>query len=218
MDDRVCRLDVADDGEHAVRGRVRREVGAPDGRVLRRDRLHAEAVVEFAGGRPAPEPPDPPDPGAPPDPPDPGAPPGAGFRYAAGPVALDQPFTGLVGVRVGDGRARARFRPAHGGGAARRAALRLPVLLVDALLQGALLARHPGAAGGLLPVPVGVARVDLLSAHNDVELLDRHGDGIAVVADGDGAAALAPDGTPLLRLAGVRAVDVARGREVSRAG
>ncbi|MBM7815140.1 SDR family oxidoreductase [Saccharothrix algeriensis] len=218
VDDRVCRLDVADDGEHAVRVRVLRDVVAPDGRVLRRDRLHAEAVVEFAGGRPAPEPPDPPDPGAPPDPPDPGAPPGAGFRYAAGPVALDQPFTGLVGVRVGDGRARARFRPALGGWAERLAALRLPVLLVDALLQGALLARHPGAAGGLLPVPVGVARVDLLSAHNDVELLDRHGDGIAVVADGDGAAALAPDGTPLLRLAGVRAVDVARGREVSRAG
>ncbi|MFJ6671111.1 hypothetical protein ACIQMJ_08400 [Actinosynnema sp. NPDC091369] len=57
-------------------------------------------------------------------------------------------------------------------------------------------------------------RVALFTGDNDVELLARHGTGVTV-ADADGATALAPDGTPLVALTGVRAVDTApRGKEL----
>ncbi|MBB5957178.1 NAD(P)-dependent dehydrogenase (short-subunit alcohol dehydrogenase family)/3-oxoacyl-(acyl-carrier-protein) synthase [Saccharothrix tamanrassetensis] len=222
----TCYIEVSDDGPGVARVRLTGDVVARDGRVLRRDRLHAEAAVVFGGHQPAPGPAPPPGPGPGPGPspgPAPGqvfghapgrgldrhtAPlPGSGFRYdAAGPVALDPPFTCLTDVRAGRGRARARFRPALDQWIERFAGLRLPVLLVDGLVQCALIAN---SAAGPLPIPTAVDRVDFLTCHNDVELLDRHGGHLVVVADTTGATALAPDGTPLVRVHGVHAVQVA---------
>lgn len=204
----TCSIEVSDNGGSGVRVRVLADVVAPDGRVVRRARPHAEAVVEFARQRPAPPPHD--LPGI--------TRPTAGFRYGqAGPVTLEPPFACLTDVRTASGRAHARFLPALDPWTERLAGLRLPVLLVDGLLQCSLLAARNGGPAGLLPVPTGVERVDLFTDANDVELLDRHGGGIAVVAACGAATALAPDGTPLVRVTGVRAARTAPHREVSRA-
>ncbi|MEV0675204.1 SDR family oxidoreductase [Actinosynnema sp. NPDC050436] len=209
---RACSVEVSDDGRDRTRVRVLADVVAPGGRVVRRDRAHAQAVVHFGPRLPAPPPRVPPG----------GSVPESGFRYdAVGPVELGVPFACLADVRAGGGRAQARFRPAPGRWAERLAGLRLPVLLVDALIQCSLIRDVLGTgdhgAAGPLPVPVGVDRVELFTDANDVGLLDRHGDGVAVVADGGGAVAVAPDGTPLVRLTGVRAASPTPAREVSRA-
>ncbi|MFF1613946.1 SDR family oxidoreductase [Amycolatopsis sp. NPDC058278] len=205
----ACTVEVSDDSRDRVRVRVLADVVAPDGRVVRRDRLHAGTVVEFAPERPTSPPQELPE----------TVPPDAEFRYdAAGPVVLEPPFACLADVRTGDGRARAWFRPGLDRWTERLAGLRLPVLLMDALIQCSLIAGRGDAANGPLPVPVGVDRVELFTDANDVELLDRHGGGIAVVAADGGAMALAPDGTLLVRLTGVRAATPKTPREVSLAG
>ncbi|MBW4717307.1 SDR family oxidoreductase [Saccharothrix obliqua] len=205
---RTCSVEASDTGDGRVRVRVLADVVAPDGRLLVGGRPHAAAVVEFAARHPRPAAGS--APGAPP--------PETGFRYGTtGPVVLDPPFACLAEVRAGAHRARARFRPSLGRWAERLAGLRLPVLLVDALIQCALIADRRDEDDPL-PIPTGVERVEWYTGANDVELLDRHGDGITVVAaDGD-AVASAPDGTPLVRLTGVRAAGITSSEEVSRAG
>ncbi|MCE6998366.1 SDR family oxidoreductase [Saccharothrix sp. S26] len=205
---RTCSVEASDTGDDRMRVRVLADVVAPDGRLLVGGRPHAAAVVEFAARHLSPAP------GSAPTTPLPET----VFHYGAtGPVVLDPPFACLAEVRADAHRARARFRPSLGRWAERLAGLRLPVLLVDALIQCALIAdRRDG--DDPLPIPTGVERVEWYTGANDVELLDRHGDGITVAAaDGD-AVASAPDGTPLVRLTGVRAAGNTTSKEVSRAG
>jgi hypothetical protein len=80
------------------------------------------------------------------------------------------------------------------------ATLRIPVLLLDALLQLTLLAGHRDEQP---PMPVGIDRVDLLTEHNDIGLAAKHGNRIILSVAGSSATAQAPDGTVLLRVHGV---------------
>ncbi|WP_346137323.1 hypothetical protein [Lentzea roselyniae] len=59
-------------------------------------------------------------------------------------------------------------------------------------------------AGDVVQSPAEVERPGLLTEHNDVELLRRHGGAITLVAGDGPATALAPDGTVLIRVSGVR--------------
>jgi NAD(P)-dependent dehydrogenase (short-subunit alcohol dehydrogenase family) len=178
------------------------DVTAPDGRVLRKDRLHAQLVL-----RPGVAPCVAPGPWGPVRPSR-----GRSVRppwYEDGALLrLDGPFLSLVEVTAEGALTRARFAPDVGAWADRFRSMRLPVLLLDALIQLAVVAR--GAATGRVTdmIPEGVARVSFFTAQTDVALLEEHGP-IAVTADTEGSAmALAPDGTILLQVQGVRTAGV----------
>ncbi|MFJ6671112.1 hypothetical protein ACIQMJ_08405 [Actinosynnema sp. NPDC091369] len=135
--DRSYHVDVSEDVGRATRISVLGDLVVPDGRVVRRDRPHAEAVVLFDGRRPVPEAAHHRLAGELPE---------VDFRYApTGPVALDGPFACLAGVRAGEGRASASFRPHLDSWTERLAGLHLPVLLIDALVQCSLIAARPPA-------------------------------------------------------------------------
>ncbi len=187
----AVRVDRTGDG---LRVRLRADVVA-HGQVLRRDRLHAEATIGTADHAPQPATTTPP----------PAVGTATRFRYGGeGPVALDPPFASLTDVHTGPGWAAATFRPHLDPWAERLAGLRLPVLLLDALLQCCLLAdRVPGEGTGL-PVPAGVDRIEVRTEANDTALLDAHPDGVRVHATtGGGAAAFGADGRPLALVRGV---------------
>ncbi|GAA3642361.1 hypothetical protein GCM10022267_31280 [Lentzea roselyniae] len=172
--------------------RVLSDVVAPNGTLLRKDRLHAEATVlpgsaiplaarvtvPIPRGRPA----------------------TPGYYIEGSRVELSGPFASLTDVRIGHGTATARFTPDLGGFGA-FAELCVPALLLDALFQLTVLAR---CGDGPVPVPLGVDVVGLFTEHNDVELLRRYGDAITLMAGEGPSAALAPDGTVLIRVSGVR--------------
>jgi len=176
------------------------DLAAPDGSIFRRDLLNAEATVTVPAVLPA----------LPPDP----LPARRGeqlvpeFYSPGGLVDLSGPFASLEQVQAGDGRITARFAPHLGIWAGTFATLTTPALLVDALLQLALLAAHrDNPVTDAPPMPVGIERIDLYTGLNDTDLLDRHGEGIALSADpvSGVATAQAPDGAVLLRVRGVQA-------------
>lgn len=181
------------------------DLTAPNGRVFRKDLLNAEIAVGFAPTRPEPV--------REPLPPLAGEPLVPGYYAPGGPVALSGPFVSLGEVRSGPWLTTARFVPRLDGWSDVFATLKIPVLLLDALLQLALLAGHEDEQP---PMPVGIDRVDLLTEHNDVGLVAEHGDGIilSVAAATATATAQAPDGTVLLRVHGV--VASTRQRPVAR--
>ncbi|MEQ0565507.1 SDR family oxidoreductase [Amycolatopsis sp. NEAU-NG30] len=169
------------------------DLTAPGGRVVRADLRHASAALTTAAGWPEPvrEPlPDPAD-----------TPVTPGFYGGHGPVRLSGPFASLADVRAGTGRATARFAPDLGEAAATVATLRTPALLVDALLQLALIAEH----GPDPRIPAGIGRVEYRTGGNDADLLRRYGPRIVLGARAGVATAQAPDGTVLARVHGVRA-------------
>jgi hypothetical protein len=193
--------------DHRLAVRVVSDVVAPSGRVLRRDRLHATATVVAGAGHP---------------------PSGVAGPLARAPVVtppwyregsslrLDGPFRSLREVMVGPQGATARFGPDLGPWTERLRAMRLPVLLLDALVQLAVLAPaarsgEPGADADL--IPGGIEQIDVFTELADGALLDRYGDGIGLTADfAGGARASSPDGLPLLEVRGVRAAVDARAR------
>jgi hypothetical protein len=169
------------------------DLTAPGGRVVRADLRHASAALTTAAGWPEPvrEPlPEPAD-----------TPVTPGFYGGDGPVRLSGPFASLADVRAGTGRATARFAPDLGEAAATVATLRTPALLVDALLQLALIAEH----GPDPRIPAGIGRVEYRTGGNDADLLRRYGPRIVLGARAGVATAQAPDGTVLARVHGVRA-------------
>ena len=181
------------------------DVTTPDGVVLKRDHLHAQARVVLGTGLPT----------APPlylpglDG-DQVVPAYYGDHHA---VRLSGPFRSLLRARVTRDGAAAEFGPLLGEWAERFAACRIPVLLLDALVQLALLAEagDPGTADGRgMPlVPVGIQQVELFTELNDVALLARYGTEISVAAGrlsgaAGAAVAAAPDGTVLIRATGIR--------------
>jgi len=120
-------------------------------------------------------------------------------------VSLSGPFRSLADVRLDRDVTTARFVPRLGEWAARFAAFRLPVLLIDAMLQIGLFIQNAGNGGSsTVSIPVGVDTVEIFTAHNDVVLLDTHGDNVLLRAGADGVQALAPDGTVLVRVRGIR--------------
>ncbi|WP_216216734.1 SDR family oxidoreductase [Amycolatopsis aidingensis] len=188
---------TAERAGESVEVRVLSDTLAPDGRVLRKDRMHARLVVE------------------------PGPLPatgeagetvfvslgGSGRRprhYGTGDsLMLSGPFRSLTDVDDRSATATARFAPELGQWAERFAAFRLPVLLVDAMVQlGALIEQR--AEGQEPAVPVGLDSVELGTTHNDVALLDVHGPEILLRARQGDIAAVAPDGRVLARLRGLR--------------
>jgi hypothetical protein len=201
-----CVLDVRDTGAVRITG----DVVAPDGRVVRHDRPHADMTVVLAAEYPATERVPAPTGMAEPTRTFPGT----------GPLALSGPFAGLVTIRSGQSCLTAAFRPELGDWAERLAAFRLPVLLVQALVWSAWLARATGANGnGGGTVPSGVDSLRLCAAGNDVELLARHGDDIVITADAAGAVATGAGGEVLARLSGLRLTTPAPARrEVAHAG
>ncbi|OLZ60713.1 SDR family oxidoreductase [Amycolatopsis keratiniphila] len=171
------------------------DLAGPDGQVFRQDLLNAEVGVTFAATRPeAPREPLPSRDGLPLVP---------GYYSPGGPVALSGPFVSLGEVRIGHALTTARFVPRLDGWSDVFATLRIPVLLLDALLQLTLLARQRDDQPP--PMPVGIDRVDLLTEHNDIGLVARHGTGIILSVKDSTATAQAPDGTVLLRVHGVAA-------------
>ncbi|MER5217203.1 SDR family oxidoreductase [Streptomyces sp. NPDC002838] len=186
--------------------RVLGDITAPDGRVLRADVVHAELGVEYG-------PRTPPTVDAPAVPGREAARPGTPVFYRPrSPIRLSGPFASLTDLWVGAGSATARFAPEVGEWGERFAACRLPVLLIDALTQIALLidgrSAEPDADPGIARVPTAIGRVELFTTDNDTGLLRLHGPGritLSAVDDRGAAWAAAPDGTLLARLIGVRA-------------
>ena len=175
---------------------VRSDVVAPSGLVLRRDRVHAEVAEIGTHG-----------PGAVPHHARPvreGRAMVPSHYRSAGPVVLSGPFRSLTGVRIGAASTTASFAPQFGAWEQRFAGFRLPVLLMDAMVQlGLITAQTANGHDQDAPVPVGIGSIELFTTSNDVDLLNAHGRDVLVCADRDGVHALAPDGTVLVRMNGL---------------
>ncbi|WP_214370577.1 SDR family oxidoreductase [Pseudonocardia sp. H11422] len=170
------------------------DVVAPNGTVLRKDRLHAEVGVEFSPiphgvvrvPIPRPE----------------GPVLTPGYYVPGSRVELSGPFASLVDVRVATGTGSARFAPQLGTWREVFAGFCIPALLLDALFQFIVLTR---CGAGPILVPAGVERVELFTEHNDVELLDRYGSEIVLATESATGAsvALTPEGVVLMRVSGL---------------
>ncbi|MFB9908783.1 SDR family oxidoreductase [Allokutzneria oryzae] len=176
--------------------RVLSDLTAPDGRLLRADRLHMSCTVH-SGPLTAPAA----------DSREPvGEPLTPSFYRPGGEVELSGPFASLRDVRVAGGHTTARFGPELNEEDFSR--FRIPVLLVDALVQMTLLPRAE--------VPVRIGRIELHTEHNDVELLSRYGNGVVLTASTTGTAvATTADGTTLAVVSGV---ETRRGEPGGRRG
>jgi NAD(P)-dependent dehydrogenase (short-subunit alcohol dehydrogenase family)/3-oxoacyl-(acyl-carrier-protein) synthase len=179
-------------GPEAVSVQMLSDLAAPDGVVFRRDLLNAQAEVVLLDRWPEPL--------VEPLPVCTGEPRVPAFYTPGGMVGLSGPFASLAEVRTNSGDATARFAPELGAWTTAFGGLRTPALLVDALLQLALLAQA-GEHGPELPA--GIDRIEFFTGHNDVALLERHGTAITLSATGTSASAQAPDGTVLVRVHGV---------------
>ncbi|GAA4015009.1 hypothetical protein GCM10022247_42400 [Allokutzneria multivorans] len=115
------------------------------------------------------------------------------FYSPGGEVELSGPFASLRDARISESGASAVFAPSLKD--RDFTAFRLPVLLIDALVQLSLLPR--------VAIPVRVGRVELRTDLNDVELLSRHGKSIVLTTDASGAAVASVAGTVLVLVAGV---------------
>jgi NAD(P)-dependent dehydrogenase (short-subunit alcohol dehydrogenase family)/3-oxoacyl-(acyl-carrier-protein) synthase len=190
---------------------VRSDVVTPSGLVLRRDRVHAEVAEIGTGGL-----------GVVP----PHARPVRGGHAVApshyrstGPVVLSGPFRSLSGVRLGVDSTTASFTPQLGAWEQRFGAFRLPVLLMDAMVQlGLITAQTVNGHDQDAPVPVGIGSIELFTTSNDVGLLDAYGRDVLVCADDEGVHALAPDGTVLVRMNGLEWTTSGRLTAASAAG
>jgi acyl carrier protein len=182
---------AAENGGSAVQ--VLSDVIAPDGRLLRKDRVHARANVRLAPEfRPAPHLPPPDTTGRALSP--------VYYEHDA-PLHLDGPFASIADVRIGDSGGTAHFAPDLGEWADRLADFRLPGLLLDAVIQLSVLT----AGNGAMLVPVAVREIEVFTGLNDIGVIDRFGTAVTVHAvPGHFAVAQAPDGTVLLRIDGVQ--------------
>ncbi len=190
---------------------VRSDVVTSSGLVLRRDRVHAEvAEIGTAGLGVVPH----------------HARPVRGGHAVApshyrstGLVVLSGPFRSLSGVRIGVNSATASFTPRLGAWEQRFGAFRLPVLLMDAMVQlGLITAQTANGHDRDAPVPVGIGSIELFTTSNDVDLLDAHGRDVLVCVDNEGVHALAPDGTVLVRMNGLEWTTSGRLTAASTAG
>nr|WP_237289957.1 polyketide synthase dehydratase domain-containing protein [Streptomyces gilvosporeus] len=192
------------------------DVTTPDGRVLQRGVVHARLSVAHQPLIPTPpDVPVAPDHGS-------GQPGTPVFYHPRCPIHLSGLVASLAELRTWQGGATARFHPEIGTWNGRFAACRLPVLLIDALTQLALLtdgrSAAPDAAPGTARVPTAIDRVELFTPDNDTGLLSRYGGaGITLgartghnQAEADAWAA-APDGSVLARVIGVRAAPAVGG-------
>ncbi len=190
---------------------VRSDVVTPSGLVLRRDRVYAE-VAEI-GTR---------DLGAAPRQARPvreGRAVVPSHYRSTGRVVLSGPFRSLSDVRIGVDSTTASFTPRFGEWEQRFAGFRLPVLLMDAMVQlGLIITQTTNGHDQDAPVPVGIGSIELFTTSNDVDLLDAHGRDVLVCADSEGVHALAPDGTVLVRMNGLEWTTRGRLTAASAAG
>lgn len=182
---------AAENGGSAVQ--VLSDVIAPDGRLLRKDRVHARTNVRLAPEfRPAPHLPPPDTTGRVVTP---------VYYEQDAPLHLDGPFASMAGVRIGGSGGTAHFAPDLGGWADRLADFRLPALLLDAVIQLSVLS----AGNGAMLVPVAVREIEVFTGLNDIGVMDHFGAAVTLHAvPGHFAVAQAPDGTVLLRIDGVQ--------------
>jgi [acyl-carrier-protein] S-malonyltransferase len=182
---------AAENGGSAVQ--ILSDVIAPDGRLLRKDRVHARADVRLAPEfRQAPHLPPP-------------VPAGRAvspvYYERDAPLRLDGPFASMADVKVGGGGGTARFAPDLGEWTGRLGTFHLPALLLDAVIQLSLLTAGNGSA----LVPVAIREIEVFTGLNDVQVADHFGTAVTLHAvPGQFAVAQAPDGTVLLRIDGVQ--------------
>lgn len=183
---------AAENGGSAVR--VLSDVIAPDGRLLRKDRVHARTDVRLANEfRQAPHLPPPVPAGRAVSP--------VYYHQQEAPLRLDGPFASMTEVRIGSSGGTARFAPDLGEWACRLSAFHLPALLLDAVIQLSLLTAGNGSA----LVPVAVREIELFTSFNDVQVTGHYGTTVILHAvPGHFAVAQAPDGTVLLRVDGIQ--------------
>ena len=190
--------------------RVLSDLRAPNGILLKKDRVHFAATVHM--GRELPSPPV-----VVPWPEDPDEVPAVDPYHVPNPAAhLTGSWVSTEDTRVRAGGNRATFAPASLPGAF--AGFRVPVVLLDGLARTAVLT---GSRFAPLAAPLSVARIEFFDGRNDhalagespggVELRARPGgieaDGRTEVGDGDAAnqlIAVAPGGGMLLRMSGLR--------------
>ncbi|MCP3805266.1 SDR family oxidoreductase [Allokutzneria sp. A3M-2-11 16] len=162
--------------------RVLSDLIAPNGALLKADRVHMTYTIhKGSSGSPVVER----VPGSPITPP---------FYGPGGEVELSGPFASLRDVRTSDAGGSAVFAPSLGEWDF--ASFRIPVLLVDALVQLLLLPRTA--------IPVRIGRIELRTDLNDVELLSRYGNEIVLATDTSGSAVASVAGDVLAVVSGVR--------------
>lgn len=192
---------VADAADETVRVRVLSDVVAGNGHVLRHDRCHA--VLDVTLGPPAPPPrwDDPPL--------------TAGVRQtdpccrSDSPVHLSGVFRNTVDIVTHDDRAAARCQPQLAPADAFNHAA-LPVLLLDALGRTSCFPVTPTGTV-TVHVPTGIDRVDVYVPLPDSALAARYPTGISLYGDRsrDRYTAIAPDGTVIARISGLRRHQIA---------
>ncbi|MDI5979860.1 SDR family NAD(P)-dependent oxidoreductase [Amycolatopsis magusensis] len=179
-----------------VRVQVLSDVVASTGQVLSRDRRHA--VLDVALGRPDPPPPQP-------DPP-----PTSAARHtdpccrSDSPIRLSGVFHNTVDIIAGHDRVHARCQSQLAPADAFTHAA-LPVLLLDALGRTCCYAiDSPGTM--TVHVPAGIDRIDVYVPLSDNALAVRYPTGTSLHGDlsQDRYTAVAPDGTVIARISGLR--------------
>ncbi|GCE01956.1 SDR family oxidoreductase [Embleya hyalina] len=194
--------------ERVVAVRVVSDVRAPQGTLLREDRLHFEATVHLRREPIA-------------------APTSARWPASVGEVAVPDPyhvpnpavlltgaFVSTTDTRVHPYGNRATFVLPPARRHAAFARFVLPAVLLDGLARVAVL-----TPGRFVPLaaPVSVRRIDVFDRRNDVELADAYPEGVDLYCTPKGVdltdpgvvntlSAVAPDGRTLLRMTGLRGV------------
>lgn len=192
---RPCRIDARTVRPDTVRVCIRSDVTAPDGQLLRSDRVHCRLDVVVGQPRP-------PAPWQ-------GRPGPRAIRLEDDttmrpdiPVQLSGVWRTLYDLTVDDDGAHARWLPkAEPDGVF--AQLPVPVLLLDSMLR---LTTFEGPGRLRMAVPLAIGRVDLCATESDVDLALRYPGGLDLYYDTatEEFSAVDPAGRALVRLTGLR--------------
>ncbi|WP_050374793.1 SDR family oxidoreductase [Streptomyces acidiscabies] len=186
-------------GPGTVRVTVTSTTSAPDGRVLSRDALHTEAVVDLDAHPEAQAPPALTEGTAAYDP----------YYEPDSPIPLRGSFVNTTDHRFTSDGGRSLWRPRTAPDALFYGRMLVPALLVDALARTHAL-RPAGASGTPVSAPTGLGRLEIYRHGDDLSHFVRHPDGIQLVEDRALGRfhALTLAGEPVLSFTGMRILSV----------